>query len=181
MSVFGRAKSFRKKKKQAWNCLDNLILLNYWVKNVLVYFCYFWLKTPFGETPWLTERHVTPLLSLFFWYRECYGFKRAFFTPRRFLPYTPCAGFKACPGPAVQLDISADRNFRGPFQKNRFRHLKLYSNPPSCLARSRCHMGTVWKKKDWSSHFWESQPFRFWYVEVHCQRRLKSTKTGISS
>ena len=50
--------------------------------------------------------------------------------------------------------------------------LKLYSNPPSWLARSHCHMSTFWKTKDWSSHFWESQPFRFWYVEVHCQRRL---------
>ena len=28
--------------------------------------------------------------------------------------------------------------------------------------------------------FWDSQPFRFWYVEVHHQRRLKSTRTGIS-
>ena len=27
----------------------------------------------------------------------------------------------------------------------------------------------------------ESQPFRFCYVEVHCQRRLKSKKGGISS
>ena len=75
----------------------------------------------------------------------------------------------------------AYRNFRGTFLKNRFRHLKLYSNPLSWLARSRCHMGTFWETKDWSSHFWESQPFRFWYVEVQCQRRLKWTKTGISS
>ena len=75
----------------------------------------------------------------------------------------------------------ADGNFRGNFLKNHFRHLKLYSNPPSWLARSRCHMGTFWKTKDWSSHFWEGQPFRFWYVEVHRQRRFKSTKTGISS
>ena len=46
--------------------------------------------------------------------------------------------------------------------------------------RRQCQMSTLYAK-DWSSHFWESQPFRFWYVEVHCQRRLKSTKTGISS
>ena len=70
-------------------------------------------------------------------------------------------------------------NFRGNFLKNHFRHLKLYSNPPSWLARSRCHMSTIWKKKDWSSHFCGSRPFRFWYVKVHLQRRLKSRKTGI--
>ena len=46
--------------------------------------------------------------------------------------------------------------------------------------RRQCQMNTLYAK-DWSSHFWKSQPFRFWYVEVHCQRRLKSTKTGISS
>ena len=76
----------------------------------------------------------------------------------------------------LNLRKKADCNFRGTFLKNRFRHLKLYSNPPRWFARSRCHMGTFWKTKDWSSHFWESQPFRFWYMEVHCQRRFKSTK-----
>ena len=81
----------------------------------------------------------------------------------------------------LNLREKADRNFRRTFLKNRFRHLKLYSNPPSWLARGCCHMGTFWKTKDWSSHFWEGQPFRFWYVECHRQRRLKSTKTGISS
>ena len=80
----------------------------------------------------------------------------------------------------LNLRKKADRNFRRTLLKNRFRHLKLYSNPPSWLARSRCHMGTFWKTKDWSSHLWEGQPFRFWYVEFNRQRRLKSTKTGIS-
>ena len=80
----------------------------------------------------------------------------------------------------LNLRRKADRNFRGTFLKNRFRHLKLYSNPPSWLARSRCDMGTYWNTKDWSSHFWGSQPFRFWYMEFHRQRRLKSTKTGTS-
>ena len=79
------------------------------------------------------------------------------------------------------LRRKADRNFRGTFLKNFFRRLKLYSNPPSWLARSHCHMGIFWKTKNWSSLFWESQPFRFWYMEVHCQRRLKLMKTGISS
>ena len=81
----------------------------------------------------------------------------------------------------LNLRKKADRNFRDNFLKNHFRHLKLYSNRPSWLAWSHCHMGTFWKTKDWSSHFWGSQPFRFWYVEVHRQRRVKSTKTGISS
>ena len=81
----------------------------------------------------------------------------------------------------LNLRKNVDRNFRGAFLKNSFRHLKLYSNRPSWLARSRCHMGTFWKTKDSSSHFWESQTFRFWYVEVQRQRRLKLTKTGISS
>ena len=56
----------------------------------------------------------------------------------------------------LNLSKKADRNFRRTLLKNRFRHLKLYWNPPSWLAESRCHMGTFWKKKDWSSHFWES-------------------------
>ena len=54
-----------------------------------------------------------------------------------------------------------NHNFRGTFLKNLFRHLKLYSNTPSWLATCRCHMGTFWKTKDWSSYFWEGQPFRF--------------------
>ena len=53
----------------------------------------------------------------------------------------------------LNLRKKADRNFRGNFLKNHFRHLKLYSNSPSWLTRSRCHMGTFWKTKDWSSHF----------------------------
>ena len=88
---------------------------------------------------------------------------------------------KSCIFKIFDLRKKANRNFRGNFLKNDFRHLKLFSNPPSWLARSRCHIGTFWKTKDWSSHFWKSQPFKFWYVEVHHQGRLKSTKTGISS
>ena len=81
----------------------------------------------------------------------------------------------------LNLRKKTDLNFRCSFPKNHFRHLKLYSNLPSWLARKRCHIGNFWKKKDWSSQFWENQPFRSWYVEFHCQRRLKSAKTGISS
>ena len=76
----------------------------------------------------------------------------------------------------LNLTKKSDRNFRGTFLKNHFRHLKLYSNPPSWLARSRCHMGTFWKTKDWSSHFWESQPFRFWYVEFTAKEDLNRRK-----
>ena len=81
----------------------------------------------------------------------------------------------------LNLRKKANRNFRRTLLKNRFRHLKLYSNATSRLARGRCHMGTFWKRKDWSSHLWQGQPFRHWYVEFHRQRRLNSTKTGISS
>ena len=81
----------------------------------------------------------------------------------------------------LNLREKADRNFHRTFLKNSFRHLKLYSNPQSWLAGGCCHMGNFWKTKDWSLHFWEGQPFRFWYVECHRQRRLESTKTGISS
>ena len=81
----------------------------------------------------------------------------------------------------LNLRKKADRNFRHTLLKNRFRHLKLYPNPPSWLVRCGCHICTFWMTKDWSSHFWEGQPFRFWYVEFHCQRRIKSTKAGISS
>ena len=80
----------------------------------------------------------------------------------------------------IFLRKKADRNFGGNFLKNHFRHLKLHSNHSSWLVRSRCHMGTFWKTKDWSSHFWEDQSVRFWYKWVHRQRTLKSTKTAIS-
>ena len=81
----------------------------------------------------------------------------------------------------LNLRKKADCNFRRTFLKNCFRHLKLDSNPPSWLARCRCHMGTFWKTKEWGSYFWEGRPFKFWYMEFPCQRRLNSTKTGISS
>ena len=57
----------------------------------------------------------------------------------------------------LNLRKKADRNFRGTFLKNCFRHVN--SNPPSWLARSRYHMDTFWKAKYWSSDFWEGQPF----------------------
>ena len=123
------------------------------------------------------SRIPSPLFFFsFFFYLKYFENVIFFTTTRHFSHMTKSRIFKN-----LNLRKKADRNFRGTFLKNRFRHLNLYSNSPSWLARSRCHMGTFWKTKDWSSHFWESQPFRFWYVECHRQRRLKSTKTGISS
>ena len=58
------------------------------------------------------------------------------------------------------LRRKVNRNFHNNLLKNHFRNIKLYSNPPSWVARSR-HMGTLWKTKGWSSHFWKGQPFRF--------------------
>ena len=136
-----------------------------------------WLKLPIHTG----EEQNPNLFHLFHFHR---GIFRGGFSPgteagcsnRHFSHVTKSFFFKN-----VNLRKKTDRNFRGSFLKNRFRHVKLYSNPPSWLARSRCHMGTLWKTKDWSSYFWERQPFRFWYVEVHRQRKLKSTKTGIFS
>ena len=42
----------------------------------------------------------------------------------------------------LNLRKKANRNFRCPFLKNRFKHLKLYSNPASWLARGRYYMDT---------------------------------------
>ena len=71
--AFLRTKPSCKKNKQLWNCPNNLILLYYWVKNLLVIFAGIFagfeqVKTPFGETPWLLGRHAVseiPLRSRF--------------------------------------------------------------------------------------------------------------------
>ena len=85
---------------------------------------------------------------------------------------------KCCTAPKKvsfkELRRKVDCNFRGNLLKNHFMHLKFYLNPPNWLARSCCHMSIFWKTKGWSSHFWEGQTFRFFYVGVHCQRKLKS-------
>ena len=78
----------------------------------------------------------------------------------------------------LNLRKKADRNFRRTFLKNRFRHLKLYSNPQADWSLSYGHL---LKDERLKFTFLRGQPFRFWYVECHRQRRLKSTKTGISS
>ena len=80
----------------------------------------------------------------------------------------------------LSLRKKDDCNLRGNSVRNHLRNLKLYSNPPRWLAKRR-HMGTFRKTEGWSSHFWESQLFRFCYVEIHHQRRLKSTNTDIST
>ena len=77
--------------------------------------------------------------------------------------------------------IKTDRKFPGYLLEHHFRHLKLCSNPPRWLARSRCHMDTFWKTEGWSWYFWQGQFFRFCHVKVHDQRKLKSFKTGINT
>ena len=81
----------------------------------------------------------------------------------------------------LNLKRKAVRNFRGNLLKSHFRHLNSYSNLRSWLTRGRWHMSNFSKTKGWSSHFWDGQLFRFCYVRVHRQRRLKSMKTGIST
>ena len=79
-----------KKNEQAWNCLDNLILLYYWVKNLL--------ETPFGETPWLTGRHATPLVTLLFGTASATDLRERFLLSGIFyLTFHP-AGFRCLPG-----------------------------------------------------------------------------------
>ena len=50
--------------------------------------------------------------------------KRLIFDP-------PATSYKSRIFKNLNLREKADRNFRRTFLKNRFRHLKLYSNPPS--------------------------------------------------
>ena len=80
----------------------------------------------------------------FFFYLKYFENVIFFTTTRDFSHMTKSRIFKN-----LNLRKKADRTFL----KNRFRHLNLYSNSPSWLARSRCHMGTFWKTKDWSSNF----------------------------
>ena len=109
------------------------------------------------------------------WKKLC--FDNLYFQLRRhFIQATKSRNFKN-----LNLRRKTDRKFRGNLLKNHFRHPKLYSNPPSWLARNYFHMGTFWKTKGWISHFWESRTLRYCYTGVHCQRILESTKTGISS
>ena len=61
-----------------------------------------WLPTPHCAAPvWLTGHHVTPLVTRYFpptLYRKCYGFERAFFNLKHFLPCTPSCWFWGFPG-----------------------------------------------------------------------------------
>ena len=79
----------------------------------------------------------------------------------------------------LNLREKADRNFRHAFLKNRFRHVKLYSNLPSWLVRACCHIGTFWKTKDWSLHFSEGQHFRCWLNITHFGWNNISEQTNI--
>ena len=87
---------------------------------------------------------------------------------------------KGCIFKTLNITKKAARNFRGTFLKNRFRQLKLYSNPPSWLARTGFYMGTFWNKR-LKFTFLRDPTVQVWSVEVRRQRRFKSMKTGISS
>ena len=156
---------FRSKTEKANTAIDFCIFELVKVSNFTLN-GQFWFYGPNLPKNWISSQNqkkwTSPLIFLY--------------SNRQFSHVTKSRIFKY-----LNLRKKADRNFCRTFLKNRFRCLELYSNPPSWLAKTRCHMGTFWKTKDWSSHFWESQPFRFWYVEVHRRRRLKSMKTGISS
>ena len=52
------------------------------------------------------------------------------------------------------LRRKGDYSSRDNLLENHFRHLKLYLNPPSWLARSHCHMCIFWKAKGWSFEDW---------------------------
>ena len=53
----------------------------------------------------------------------------------------------------------SDRNFRGSYLKNTFRHLKLYSNSPSWLARSDCHMDIFsFERQKIEVHIFKTRP-----------------------
>ena len=55
----------------------------------------------------------------------------------------------------LNLRRKGDRIFCGNLLKNHLGYIKLHSNSPSLLARSRCHISAFWNTKGWSSHFWE--------------------------
>ena len=60
--VFFARKIFSLKNERAWNCLDNLIYITTKLKGIFPARP----KIPFAETLWLTGRHATPLVTLFF-------------------------------------------------------------------------------------------------------------------
>ena len=88
---------------------------------------------------------------------------------------------KSCIFKNLSIRRTFDRNFRGNLLEYHFKDLKLYSNSPSWLARSACHMSTFWKTASWISHFWQDQHFRFCCARVHDQKRLEFTKASIST
>ena len=55
----------------------------------------------------------------------------------------------------LNLRKKVNCNFRGNFLKNHFRHLKLYSNPPSWLARS-CFIWAPFERQNIEVHIFES-------------------------
>ena len=75
------------------------------------------------------------------------------------------------------LREKADHNFCWKILKNHFPEKwlqapKIIFKSPKLLASAGFDIATFWKTKDWSSHFWEGQPFRFWYVECTIKEDL---------
>ena len=97
--IFVHSKSFHKNKINMLEIVliaSSTILLtctpfNLPMENINLGTNFSTTKTPFRETPWLTERHAMLLTEChasghLVIYQECYGFERAFFTLSRFLP-----------------------------------------------------------------------------------------------
>ena len=102
--LFVRMKSFVKKKKKSQNCPNDPIYITTEKKAIFtpsknlpaIFTGSKQSKTPFGRnsvtygTPYHARGHFVFLLSpCYLQETTCYGFERAFFTLRRFLPYTP--------------------------------------------------------------------------------------------
>ena len=97
-----------------------------------------WVLIIFGTQVIKKKRPVRPVFPGYL----CVSYDYGNVNSRHFSHVT-----KSCIFKNLNFRKKVDRNFPGNFLKNHFRDLKLYSNPPSWLARSRCHMGTFWRQK----------------------------------
>ena len=102
----------------------------------------------------------------------CFGFSCLYY--KRFSHLTKSRIFKN-----LHLRKKSRSQLSWHFREKPFQAPKILFKSPRLIGQESLSYGHL--LKDRSSHFWEGHPFRFWYVEVQRQRRLKSTKTGISS
>ena len=107
------------------------------------------------------------LLFLFWTFMSKYVRKNPNCLSRHFCLVTKSRIFKN-----LNLRRRSNCNVPGKLLQNHFRHLQLWSNPESWLARSCCHLGNFRKTNGWSSHFCQSHFFTFYYERVHYKRRL---------